>query len=67
MVIFPFYPSDYRLKIMFRETNAPSLRRASLWFDTMTVYLDQLLEIQQEVAARILEKMDARTSSITTG
>ena len=46
---------------------APSLPVASHWFDSMTLYLDQLLEIQQDVAVTILDKLDSRTSTITTG
>ena len=59
--------TEYRHQIQYGNISAPSLRKASIWFDTMTVYIDLLLKIQDELATEILMKLDERTNSVTAG
>ena len=60
-------PLDFRHEIQYGNISEPSLKKASIWFDTMTIYIDLLLVIQDELATEILRKLDERTNSVTTG
>ena len=73
MLYYPWFTksslsfTDYRNEIQYGNISEPSLKKASIWFDTMTIYIDLLLEIQSNLAEEILRKLDDRTNSVTAG
>ena len=56
-----------REHILLGQKQAPNMARASNWFDTMTMYLDRIFAIEQDVATKTLEMLDEITNSNTTG
>lgn len=49
--------NGYRQQIQFRNISEPSLRQATLWFDSMSLYIDILLEIQNSVSNWIFREL----------
>ena len=48
------------------NSTAPNLQKARLWFDNMTIYLDTLLDVQQDLGEEILAILDYVIDKVQT-
>ena len=56
----------YRYHIQNRNISHPSLKQATMWFDNMTIYIDQLLDIQQTIALWMFDQLYAKKTQTLT-